>query len=286
MSTLAQALHCAEQVPVFPCLATDQGVRKQKSPHTPHGFHDASQDPAVIRAWWRQWPNALIGMPTGKVTRRWVLDIDVKDEKANGFDTLADLGHGILPDTPMAHTASGGLHIYFNAGDRELRNSIGKIGPGLDIRGDGGYVILPSGGSGYFWDPQWNFGTVSPVAAPAWLWPPPVSLPPTSAPIGPVDGLDPYGEAAIRGACNAIATAPHGQQESTLNAESFSIGSLAGAGAIPEGIALRMLLRAAASMPSYDARYPWRLEEITAKVQRAFNAGMRRPRGGRRGAAA
>jgi hypothetical protein len=286
MSTLAQALHYAERVPVFPCLAADQGIRKRKSPHTPRGFRDASQARLIINKWWQLWPYALIGMPTGKVTRRWVLDIDVKDPAANGFDSLEDLGIFVLPETPMVHTASGGLHVYFDAGERELRNSAGLIGPGLDVRGDGGYVILPSGGSGYYWDPLWNFDTVSPVRAPDWLWPPKLSLPPSAAPIGPVDGLSPYGEAAINAACNAISRAPEGQQEQTLNAECFSIGTLAGARAIPESIALRALRRAAATMPDYDKAYPWRPEEITAKVHRAFAAGMRHPREARRGAAA
>jgi hypothetical protein len=44
----------------------------------------------------------------------------------------------------MAHTSSGGLHVYFDAGERELKNSAGTLGPGLDVRGDGGYVIVPS----------------------------------------------------------------------------------------------------------------------------------------------
>jgi hypothetical protein len=134
MTPLAEALHCAEQVPVFPCLAADQGGRKRKSPHTPRGFHDATQDRVIINKWWQLWPHALIGMPTGKVTRRWVLDVDVKDPRANGFDTLEDLGRPI-PQTPMVHTASSGLHIYVDAGGRELRNNCGLIGPGLDVPG-------------------------------------------------------------------------------------------------------------------------------------------------------
>jgi hypothetical protein len=286
MSTLNQALHYAERVPVFPCLAADQGIRKRKSPHTPRGFRDASQDRLIINKWWQLWPYALIGMPTGKVTRRWVLDIDVKDPAANGFDSLEDLGIFVLPETPMVHTASGGLHICFDTGERELRNSAGLIGPGLDVRGDGGYVILPSEGSGYAWDPLYNFRSVSLIGAPEWLWPPKPSLPPFSGPIVPVVGLNRYGEAAINAACNAIFTAPAGQQERTMNAECFSIGTLAGAGAVPEGIALRALLHAAATMPDYDKAYPWRPEEITAKVHRAFSAGMRHPREPRRGVAA
>jgi hypothetical protein len=264
---------------VFPCRWKEPG---RKRPLTPHGFHDASQDPAIITKWWRQWPEALIGMPTGPASGLVVLDIDIKDPRANGFDTLEDLGHSILPETPMVHTASGGLHVYFDAGDRELRNSAGLIGPGLDVRGDGGYVILPSPGSGYEWDPLHNPSTCAIVRAPDWLWPPRLSRPIGKPPPCPVVGLSPFGEAAINSACDTIAGAGPGQQERTLNAECFSIGTLAGAGMVPADIALRALLRAAAAMPDHEPTWPWRPEEIDLKVRRAFAAGTGRPREARR----
>jgi hypothetical protein len=165
-----------------------------------------------------------------------------------------------------------------------LRCSAGLLGAGLDVRGDGGYIILPSPGSGYFWDPIWNFDTVAMAPVPDWLWPPKVSRP-NGQPLKPVTGLSPYGEAAIESACNAIVRAGPGQQERTLNAECFSIGTLAGAGAIPADIALRALLRAAEAMPDHDPNWPWRPEEIDFKVRRAFNAGVQHPREARRAVA-
>jgi hypothetical protein len=284
MTPLDQALEYADRdgLLIFPCREAEPG---RKRPYTGRGFHDASRDRAIIEAWWRTWPRALIGMPTGGgISGRVVLDVDVKSEAANGLVSLDDLGLSILPATPMAHTASAGLHVYFAAPARELRNSAGLIGPGLDVRGDGGYVILPSPGSGYFWDPLHNFNTEPLAAAPDWLWPPrPPSRPmATGRPIRPADGLNRYGEAAIEAACNAIAAAPPGQQERTLNAECFSLGTLAGAGAIPADIALRALLRAARAMPDHDPAWPWRPEEIDLKVRRAFAAGQQQPRGARR----
>src|SRR5262249_18274306 len=160
-------------------------------------------------------------MPTGRVSHRWVLDIDVKRPEANGFDTLADLGHSVLPETPMVHTASGGLHVYFDAGDRELKCSAGLLCAGLDVGDDGGYVVLPCPGSGYSCDPLYNFDTVPLAAAPDWLWPPRPSRAPLSEPIKPVTGLSRYGERAIELACEAIAHAAAGEQERTLNAEAF-----------------------------------------------------------------
>jgi hypothetical protein len=275
MTRLAAALaYTSRGLPVFPCREAGPG---RKRPYTPRGFHDATVDAAIIEKWWRQWPHALVGAPTGPVSGRVVLDIDTKRPESNGFDTLEDLGLNILPATPTVHTPSGGLHVHFTAPARELRNSAGLIGPGLDVRAEGGYVIVPSPGSGYEWDPV--YGPDIPLAAaPQWLRPPKLSRPVPTRPIRPVNGLDNYGEAAIEAACNAIARAGPGEQERTLNAECFSIGRLAGAGAIPADIALRALLRAANAMPDYDAAWPWRPEEIDLKVRRAFNAGLRRPR--------
>jgi hypothetical protein len=260
--------------PVFPCHWAGD---RRKRPLTPRGFRDASTNPIIIATWWQHWPGALIGLPTGPDSGLVVLDIDGKDPRAHGFDSLEDLGH-MLPETPMAHTASGGLHSYFCNPQRELRCSAGLLGPGLDVRATGGYVILPSPGSRYAWDPVWNVDTVAPIEPPDWLWPPRPSRPIRSTPIRPVNGLDPYGEAAINAACTAIAQAPDGEQERTLNAECFSIGTLAGAGAIPDGIALRALLRAASAMFDYDPSRPWRPEEIDYKVRRAFEAGLKNPR--------
>lgn len=284
MNALDAALAYAEQgLSVFPC--DEQPGLRQKRPRTPRGFHDATRDPDVITRWWTAWPAAWIGMPTGKASGRWVLDIDVKRPEANGFDSLEDLGHSVLPETPMVHTASGGLHVYFDAGERELRCSAGLLGPGLDVRGDGGYIVLPSPGNGYLWDPIYNFKTVPLAPAPDWLWPPKPSRPIISPPAKPTTGLSRYGEAAIEAACSAIVAAPAGEQERTLNAECFSIGSAAAAGLVPADLALHALLRAGAAMPDHDARWPWRPEEIDLKVRRAFAAGQQHPREARRAVA-
>jgi hypothetical protein len=147
--------------PVFPCREREPG---RKRPFTPRGFLDATTEAAIIERWWRQWPEALIGLPTGWPSGLAVLDIDVKDDRAKGFDTLEDLGH-VLPATPLAHTPSGGLHAYFAYPERELRCSVGSIGAGLDVRATGGYIIAPSPGSCYRWDPIYHFGSVTPARA-------------------------------------------------------------------------------------------------------------------------
>lgn len=281
MSPLDAALGYAERGwPVFPCR-WDGPARKR--PLTRNGFHDATTDPDTLTRWWRQWPFALMAAPTGPAIGAVVLDIDVKDDASNGWDSLEDLGHSILPDSPVAHTASGGCHWYFTNPERELKCSTGLLGPGLDVRSSGGYVVLPSPDSGYEWDPIVNFDTVPLAPAPDWLWPPKpsrASLP--KAPLRPVQGLSPYGTATIEGACKSIVNAPNQEQERVLNAECFSVGTAAGAGLVPPDIALRALLSAAGSMPDYDASRPWRPEEIDLKVRRAFAAGEANPREVRR----
>lgn len=210
MTPLDMALRYVEHGwPVFPCI--EEGPRR-KRPRTPNGFHNARTDPATIRKWWSEWPNALVGLPTGSASGVVVLDIDCKMPDANGYDSLEDLGHAILPDTPMVHTPSGGVHVYFANPERELRNSAGELGAGIDVRGEGGYVIMPAPGSGYRWDPLLNFKTANPAPAPDWLWPVKPSRPIATVPICPVVGLDRYGAAAIERACDAIAYAPEGSK--------------------------------------------------------------------------
>jgi hypothetical protein len=279
MTPVAAARRYAEHgFPVFPCIP--DGVHR-KCPLTKAGFHDATTDPSQIEEWWRRWPRALVGTPTGH--RSVVLDIDVKRPEANGFDTLAELGFATLPDAPMAHTASGGLHIHFETPEPAIRNTAGKrgcgIGPGLDWRGVGGYVILPSPGSGYRWDPAKNFRTTPSVPVPDALRPREPERPATSRPVPPSNGLSRYAEAALDGACRAIVSACAGEQEITLHRECFSIGTLAAAGAIPESFAFQVLLFAARSMPSYDHRRPWHPAEVARKVDRSFTAGLAHPRG-------
>lgn len=85
-----------------------------------------------------------------------VLDIDPRH---GGDDALAELEarHGKLPDTPRVLTGGGGSHIYFrHPGKISIPNSVSKIAPGIDVRGDGGYVIAPPSvhpnGNRYLWE--------------------------------------------------------------------------------------------------------------------------------------
>ena len=105
----------------------------------PEGLKNATTDPAVIGGWWARFPEASVAMRTGMTST--VLDVD---PAKGGRETLARLEaeYGPLPLTPKVLTGGGGEHYHF-APVAGLRNSSGKVGPGLDIRGEDGYVLLP-----------------------------------------------------------------------------------------------------------------------------------------------
>ncbi len=96
-----------------------------------------------IRAWWTQLPNANIGIVTGAVSKIVVLDVDIK----NGVDGTKSLRP--LPVTACTKTYSGGGHYYFNHPGVHVATSAGQIGAGLDMRGDGAYVVAPPSKIGF-----------------------------------------------------------------------------------------------------------------------------------------
>jgi uncharacterized protein (DUF927 family) len=124
----------AQGIPVFP-------LKPDKRPHTAHGFKDATTDPRQIAAWSARWPDALVGVPTGKPSGLFVLDVDVKNGK-DGFKALQEKGW-VLPTTRTHRTKNGGgAHYLFRAPDGiTLKSSADNLGEGLDTRGDGGYIV-------------------------------------------------------------------------------------------------------------------------------------------------
>jgi hypothetical protein len=131
------ALEYARQgTAVFPCRPDS------KAPLTAHGFKDATTSQPLVRYWWRKWPEALIGLPTG----HGLVVVDV-DPRSGG--TL-DPG---WPDTLTARTRSGGRHLYY-ASRETVPCSVGRLARGVDIRGEGGYVILPPSPGWEWLDPE------------------------------------------------------------------------------------------------------------------------------------
>jgi hypothetical protein len=147
---------------IFPCKPRD------KVPITEHGFKDATTDPDTIKRWWHQEPEANIGISTGARSRVFVVDVDGVDAEAELKKLEAQ--NGALPATIESITTRG-RHLYFEWSDKTpVRNTAGKIAPGLDTRGEGGYVLAPPSvhpsGRSYCWSV--DSASVF-AAAPQWL---------------------------------------------------------------------------------------------------------------------
>jgi len=159
--------YASRHVPVFPCSTLD------KKPLTPHGFKDATTDETQVRAWWTQWPNAMISIPTGSKSGIWALDTDKDPAKQiDGEAVLASLEarHSPLPKTRTSITARGGKHrLFLWDSNIDIRNSTGKIGLGIDVRGEGGYICAPPSQTANGGTYRWEDASVPPVPAPTWL---------------------------------------------------------------------------------------------------------------------
>jgi putative DNA primase/helicase len=116
---------------VFPC--------KEKIPLTgAGGFKNASSDPVDILKWWNENPDAQIALPTGTINHLFVLDVDGR----SGEDALAKLGS--IPETFEVQTRPGRRQLWFKQSPGvQTKCSAGVLGPQLDTRGDGGYVVAP-----------------------------------------------------------------------------------------------------------------------------------------------
>ena len=253
-------------LPVFPCDA-------QKRPLTQHGFRDATRDPETIRRSFRN--AAMIGIPTGEASGFFVLDLDCKNG-AQGLEWLA-AHEARLPQTRRHRTRSGGIHLLFAMPtSRVIRNSASKVGPGVDVRGTGGYIIAPPSDGYDVVDactiadaPAWLLDLIDPPAAPAQ----PIAPRPPSPPRQAGDGTR-YGMQALDNECQAILSAADGVKHDTLNRAAFSIGTLVAIGELAEGPALHALASALAGIASRCEDYPAAQKTLGA----AFRAGMAKPR--------
>jgi len=123
---------------VFPVKPRD------KTPLTVNGVHGASSKVEQVRAWWTRWPDANIGLNCGK-SGLVVIDLDKHGER----DGMADwkqlmAERHFTVDTSTSVTGGGGQHLLFKApAGVSIKNSAGRIAPGVDVRGEGGYIVLP-----------------------------------------------------------------------------------------------------------------------------------------------
>ena len=122
--------------PIFPCVAGG------KQPLTSHGFKDATTDVDQIEAWHEQWPDANWAMPTGAASGKLIIDIDARTGGLATWEALRN-EHPDPIETVTVETGGGGQHLWFNMPAGDFHNTTGKIAPGIDTRGEGGYVLVP-----------------------------------------------------------------------------------------------------------------------------------------------
>jgi hypothetical protein len=215
-------------LPVFPCNA-------DKKPATPHGFKDAVDHPDEIRRLWMRCPGPLVGVPTGSVSGLDVLDIDPRH---GGGDWYA-ANKARLPPTRIHRTRSGGVHVLFYPRE-DLRNSSGKVAPGVDVRATGGYMIWWPAAGLAFKDypptglPDW----------PGWLLAALLSRPAPCAPPQPHSGATVPGK--LRGIIRKIVGAREGSRNVLAYWASCRVGEMVAAGQLPGTLALEIIAEAAA----------------------------------------
>ena len=250
--------------PVFPCR------RRGKRPLTPHGFQDATTDPEQIKAWWKRWPKANIGYATGNL-----VVVEVDGELGLRTRTRLTAEGRTWPVTLTSMSGRPGLHFYYRppSGVR-VANAAGLspagrgIGPGIDVRGHGGYVVVPPSvhpsGRVYRWSVR-----AEPAPLPLWML---EALRPPGPVLRPREGevTTAYAEAALEGECEAVRTAPDGTLNDTLNRAAFKVGTM-----VPEGLsedAARSALLRSAVQNGHPERSALRT------IDSGLRAGMARPR--------
>jgi len=203
---------------------------------------ESSCDPLAVRQMWSGTPNANVGIDCGK---SGLVVIDVDDISAVGelserfgFDPSAD-------DTAVVRTGRGGLHIYYRAGDEEVRNSASKIADHVDIRAAGGYVVAPpslhESGNHYEWLRRTAPKPIPESMVRAFNYreePKPIILPPERS-------HDKWGLAILAAEAFAVETSKPGERNNQLNKSAFLVYGAVKGGHLDQYLADLRLLQAA-----------------------------------------
>ncbi|MCC7542741.1 MAG: bifunctional DNA primase/polymerase [Deltaproteobacteria bacterium] len=250
-----------------------------KLPLTKHGCLDATTDRHLIALW--PWDRATgVGLATGAASQCWVVDIDGERGEASLAALVAQ--HGPLVETATSHTGGGGRHLVWRwPADRDVRCSASRIGPGLDVRGTGGYVVVPPSrhpsGRRYQWiscvrrfadAPAWLLGIVAPVRPTG----------PARAPIPPAERIPALRNRVDRwvhhGAwreIEAVEMATEGGRNARLNAAAHALGRYVGGGLLDRAEVVARLT-AAAETCGLGAR------ETAKTIASGLAAGKQNPR--------
>jgi hypothetical protein len=201
------------------------------------GLKAATTDRLAITAWWQRWPGANVAIRTGAVSGLVVIDVDPPHGGGASLDALVQR-HGALPEGRAVRTGSGGAHLYLAHPGGRVANSAGtKLGPGIDVRCDGGYVIAPpsrhpSGGS-YTWVP----GSSRLPEVPAWMLdhlrpPERRPSPPSRTDCRSWGTSSAWARTALDRELDLVRAATEGNRNATLNRAAFSLGQIVGGGGL------------------------------------------------------
>ncbi len=309
MTMLEHALDWARRgVPVVPCRPSGEAVKRPYIPRDKDadgveisntgGVKKASTDPDQIRAWWAQWPSAMIGGAMGRELRLLAIDPDApeKPDDPDGraaWDALV-AEHGGIPPTHAQETPNGGRHYIFTMPEGlDLGNREGALkGKGINVRGFGGYLIMaPSrlaDGRTYRMVDEFDFGRFAP--APQWL----LDLIIDARVSEGLDfnknnpferhaqdsaardaAIERYVSAAVDKECAEVAGCAKGGRNIRLNDAAFALGTLIGAGVLNRSEAERRLWDAAADCG--HVRDEGRFSTL-ATIKSGLDGGQRKPR--------
>lgn len=222
----------------------------------------ASNELETVAGWFDQWPAAMIGALTGAPNGFFVIDVDVDPAKGiDGEATLAALvaKNAPLPETRAQRTPRGGRHLFFAYPEKPIKNSVSKLGHGLDVRGDGGYVVVAPSINGEGVPYEW-VKRGKPAKAPPWLLDlihgreeaPPPPRPAAATHETPTR----YLQAAVTAEIARIVGAREGGRNHALNEAAFNLGTLVGGGHLSEAAVTADLQAAAVAkgLPAIEAQ--------------------------------
>jgi hypothetical protein len=207
-----------------------------------------------------------------------VLDIDPAHGGAATIRRTVE-ERGPLPRGPVVRTGSGGWHLYLRHPGERIRNSAGTLfGEGVDVRGDGGYVIAPPSrhASGHAY--QWRDGGALPELS-GWLLdrlrpPQHVERLRPTAPIRIDKAVSAWARTALDDEAARVRRATPGSRNHALNRASFCLGQIVGAGVLESSIVERVLGDSARAVGLGE-------REATLTIKSGLQAGIESPRGPR-----
>lgn len=249
-----------------------------KHPRTKQGVKDATSDMGQVALWWQDNPTANIGLATGKPSGAYVVDLD--GDEGYGTWEAHCARHGDV-QTLMAHTGGGGLHLFFTMPTQlDLGNTAKKLGPGIDTRGTGGYVLLaPSNhasGQRYAW-----LNGLPPAPIPQWIVDElrghehrlqmPKGMVGAPADRFRAETDDRLGMRIVQEECQAVASTGEGGRNHALFRAAANLGGLVAGGELTAGTVVDCLRDAGGScgLPAW---------EVERTIKSGLTAGMQSPR--------